>query len=269
MKTTRPLSLFAVVVLVGCAAGGATPPETGASLDSLDAFCAARAKAECNDTVVKSCKSKTKDACVASRTAICKSSVPQGVRYDADAAGTCIDAVTEAYADAKLGPGEITGLADVCGPKVFVGKGTARDRCTSDWDCDASIGLVCLKAWGKDEGKCLVPNLVPTAAACDGEADVCPSDSYCDDQTKVCVPKHAPGESCQPGLIFCMDTAVCAGGGPFGGGCKDKLSLGETCRLDSDCKDGLCEKPTGAPMGACAAELELSPLSSACTGFGS
>jgi hypothetical protein len=264
-----PTRLLFFALLAGCAAGAEAPPETAASLDSLEAFCAARAKAECNDKVVKGCKSRTKDGCVAARKASCQSSVPQGVRYDAGAAGSCIAAVTDAYSDAMLSPEETKRLAEVCGPKVFVGKGTARDRCTSDWDCDASIGLSCLKSWGKDEGMCLVPHRVETASACDGEADVCPLDSFCDDQTKVCVPKHAPGETCQPGLILCMDTAVCAGGGPFGGGCKDKLSLGETCRLDEDCKDGLCEKPTGAPMGSCAAALELTPLSAACMGFGS
>jgi hypothetical protein len=266
---TKTLSLV-LVLLASCAAGSESPPpDPGTRYDSLETFCAARARAECSDVVVQKCKSKGRDACVAARTDHCKGSMPQGVRYNPAGADACIRAVTDAYADAKLSAAESANIDDACGPKVFVGKGTARDRCESNWDCDASVGLVCMRAYGKDEGKCLVPHVVEPASSCADEADVCPSDSYCDTMTKVCVPKHASGESCQPGYIECVDTAVCAGGGPFGGGCRDKLQDGDTCAQSIDCMNGLCEKPTGAAMGTCSASLELSPLSAACTGFGS
>lgn len=259
-----------VAVHLGCAAGSEDVPEKPvARYASLDDFCRGRAEAECNDTVLGKCRVKDKNACITSRAAICKASIPQGVTYVATAGEACIRTVRDAYGDAALQGAELTAIQRACSTKVFGGPGVARDPCTVDYDCDGTRGFECIRGWGQDQGKCLVPVAVGAGAACSGEADRCPDDFYCDFTSKVCKPRPGAGEPCQPNYTPCVDQAVCVGGGPFGGGCRAKSSAGESCRYDSDCADGACEKPSGSPKGACAPVITMSPLSDACSGFGS
>jgi hypothetical protein len=261
---------FLLALLPACAAGSAdTPDNTTNRYASLDDFCRGRAEAECNDAVLAKCRVKEKKACIDSRTAICKSLIPQGVKYVPTAGESCIRIVREAYTDAALAGTELRAIERACSTKVFGGPGLARDTCTVDYDCDGTKGLECIRAWAEDEGKCLVPIPVGPGASCAGEADRCPEEFYCEYTNKICKPRPIAGEQCQPGWAPCVETALCAGAGPFGGGCKAKGAVGDPCRFDSDCADAACEKPSGSPNGVCATVLTMSPLSAACNGFGS
>lgn len=262
------VTLFSL--LGGCAAGSEDAPvKPAVRYASLDDFCRGRAEAECNDTVVQKCRVKDRVACMTSRAALCRSTIPQGVTYVAAAGESCIRAVRDAYADAQLHGSELVAIARACSSKVFGGPGVAREPCTVDYDCDGTKRLECITTWGQDQGKCLAPNPVGPGASCAGEADRCPEDFYCETRDKICKPRPLAAEPCQPGYMPCVEQAMCSGGGPFGGVCRAKGSIGEPCRYDSDCTDAACEKPSGSPNGACATVLTMSPLSAACTGFGS
>lgn len=261
--------LFAISTLVAaCAHGSVDTEPTSNRFASLDEFCKGRAEAECNDTVLAKCRVKERSACVAARVAACKSTIPQGVKYVPTAGEACIKTVRDAYSDAMLQGGELRAIEKACSTKVFGGPGVARDPCTVDYDCDGTKGLECIRTWAQDEGKCLAPVAVGPGASCAGEADRCPDEFYCEYTNKICKPRPIPGEQCQPGWAPCVETAMCAGAGPFGGGCKAKPAVGDPCRYDSDCADAACEKPSGSPNGVCATVLTMSPLSAACMGFG-
>lgn len=258
-----------VALLLGCATGDNDVDEPAAKFASIDDYCRGRAEAECNDLVVQKCRAKDRAACVASRTKVCKTGVPQGVTYVAKLGEVCIKTVGDAYADAQLHGTELLSMTKTCGTRMFAGPGDARTACTVNLDCDGSKGLECFKAWNEEQGKCLAPVLVGPGASCAGEADRCPEDFYCDGKTKICEPRPVADEPCQPGYMPCVESAECIGGGPFGGVCRSKLGLGEPCRYDSECAENACERPSGSPNGTCAAVLTLSSLSDTCTGFGS
>lgn len=264
-----PLALLALpLAFTACARGAddAPPPPT---LTTVEAFCEARATAECSEPTVTRCKVKDRAACVAARRTACKAAVPQGVKLVPQRAEACVAAVESAYADAKLAGEERAAIEAACEKGLFAGPFGPRARCTTDVDCDASQGLECVKAWGAADGKCLVPVRVGPAAACGGEADRCPADSFCDGTTKVCTARHAEGQQCQDGYSACAVGLVCLGSGPFGGRCVAKAVTGEQCSAHGECASGICEKPAKAAVGNCADVVDLSPLSDACTGFGS
>ena len=256
------------VLLTGCAAGSVAPEE-GTRYASLDDFCRGRAEAECNTAVLEKCRVKEKPACVKARMDACKTSIPQGVTYVPLAGESCIRAVREAYRDAQLFGAELTAIQRSCSTKVFGGPGGAREPCTVDYDCDGTKGFECIRGWNQDTGKCLKPVAVGPGASCAGEADRCPDDFYCEYNEKICNPRPIADETCQTGWAPCVEAATCIGGGPFGGTCKAKAGVGEPCRYDGDCAEFACEKPSGSPNGVCATVITMSPLSAACTGFGS
>ncbi len=261
--------LLPLLLAVPACAHGADDAPKPSELTTVEAFCEARAAAECSDGAVSRCKVKDRTTCLAARKSSCKAAVPQGVKLVPQRADLCVKAVSGAYEDAKLGADELRAVDKACNVGLFAGPFGPRASCTTSFDCDATQNLECVKAYGASEGKCLVPVLVAAASSCAGEADRCPDDSFCDGTTKVCVPKRAEGQQCQPGYAYCTDDLVCQGGGPFGGHCNAKAVVGEQCSLDSECATGICEKPAKATVGNCAETMELSPLSNACAGFGS
>jgi len=259
---------------LGCAAGAADPrPDPGSdaavaadSYDTLDGFCAARAKAECNDAVVKACGSKTSTVCITARTDACKSSAPQGTTYQPKNAAACIDTIKSVYADATLTDVEIATLNVDCGTKIFSGPGAARSPCTTDYDCSSADGLSCIIGLGQTDGKCLAPNVVQPSEACPNEADVCTKGYYCDAKSKTCNPKAAQGQPCYSTITPCDDGLKCPDS-PFGSGCMTLAGPGESCNSDTDCAKGMCDKLQGSPEGNCTQTVTLSTLDSLCVGF--
>jgi len=263
------LKIFSVVLamapLVGCAAGAVDSAPTGQKYATLEDFCKARANAECTAIVVSKCGAPSVEACVAKRTASCKTGAPQGVTYVASNAEKCLDTIKEVYADAKLSDVEIASLGEACGSKIFSGPGGARSECNVDYDCKTQDGLVCMVPSGATTARCLVPNLVAGAAPCPGEADVCPGDYFCEAKSKTCATRAAISEPCYD-LLPCQPGLAC-NPSPFGGGCHAKAGPGEPCKLDADCTKGVCDKLVGSTNGNCTETILLTPLDSVCEGF--
>ncbi|GAC1394429.1 MAG: hypothetical protein NVSMB47_03390 [Polyangiales bacterium] len=264
-------SALSSALLAGCAAGAADPvPRADAQGSAppkpttVEAYCQARAEAECTEVVRARCKSKSVASCVAGRIVACKDAVPQGDTFVAANVDGCLAAVKEAYADAKLSKAELTAIADACGPKLFSGPGVARAPCTSDFDCATVSGLVCVHALD-GSGKCLAPHRVQPAQTCANEDDVCTAGFFCEGKAKTCQPKAALGEQCFS-AIPCADGMYCIAS-PFGGGCRAKAGAGEGCKLDDDCATGLCDKLSGGSAGNCTDALDLNPLGATCVGF--
>jgi len=258
-----------VAALCGCATGNDEVDEKAVPFSTVADYCRGRAEAECNELVLAKCRATDRASCVASRTKLCRSTVPQGATYVPRVGERCVKTVLDAYADAQLSGTELVAIERTCGTQMFAGPGDARATCTVDLDCDGSRGLECTRAWNADSGKCLRPIAVGPGASCAGEADRCPADFYCEQRSMICEPRPAAEEPCQPGYMPCVESATCVGSGPFGGVCRAKLALGEACRYDSDCSDHACERPMGSPNGTCAAVLAMSTLSDVCSGFGS
>ena len=271
-----PLLLLLAASQLACAAGAAEPPQAqaqgdvGAKYATLQDFCKARGKAECTADVASKCGAPSVEACIKARTTACLDAAPQGATYVVDSAEPCLAAVTSAYATTKLTTASLASIATLCGPKLFSGPGVARTPCSVDYDCATVSGLRCMtttSATGESVGKCLKPNPVAASAPCGGEADVCPTDFFCELKSKTCAPAAIVTEGCQPGVIPCASGLYCPGGGPFGGGCKEKAHAGESCKVSSDCGDGLCDKLSGSASGNCTGTIELNKLDEMCVGF--
>jgi hypothetical protein len=251
---------FAAVALV--AFGCAGPESIESQTATLTEFCQARAQTECNTQVVTSCQVKDTPTCVTQRAATCLQSTPQGTVYVPAAAPPCLQAVATAYATATLTADALATVASVCEP-VFSGPGAARAQCTVDYDCALADGLRCLVPLGQTEGKCLVPNLIPAAGPCPGEADVCSGAYFCDPQTLVCVAEGGAGSTCTPDVQPCMQGFTC----PFSiflTTCAPLAAAGDACLAATDCASNLCDKATGQSQGVCADQVQLTALDSMC-----
>jgi hypothetical protein len=269
--------MLALSLILGsaCAAGVEDPgpppkpaPDPAMKYGSIDDFCKARAAAECNELVAKKCGTAGVDACIATRTTVCKEEAPQGATLVTKNADACIAAVKSAFEDAKISVVERTGIVDVCGAPLFSGPGAVRAPCTTDFDCATIDGLSCVVPPDEKTGKCLARHLVEPAAPCPGEADVCPGDYFCEGKSKTCAPRALEGQDCQSVLHPCNAGLWCPNT-PFGGGCRPLAGSGEACKLDGDCvpSAGLCDKLVGSPQGNCTDVVSLTALDSLCAAF--
>ena len=265
----RPLPSLLIAALVlsctfGCAAGSEDDHKTATSYETLDGFCEARGKVECNELVVKSCGAKDAVACVAARKKACIAEAPQGASYTVAGAGGCITVAKAAYQDGKLTTDELDDLQNACGTKVFSGPGAARAPCTSDYDCKTADGLRCVTPTGATASKCLKPNTVDLGGSCESEADLCTKEAFCDSKSHACTTRAPVGAQCQVGTcargLFCVTS-------PFNSGCRAKLQEGEACNKDADCGSELCARWVGAPSGSCVAALEFSASLAQCASF--
>lgn len=256
-----PLSVLAVA----CATAVADAPPPTASYATVEGYCSARAAAECNATVVSHCGVKDASSCTSKRAAACVGAAPQGATYVAAKAGPCVDAVTAAYATATLTRESLDKVDQACA-LVFSGPGAVRAPCATDIDCSSADGLSCVVPTGQKAGKCLKPNAVMGGAACGGEADVCPSDYFCDAKSTTCVAKGAVGSDCIPDQMPCMQGLKC-NYSLFNTGCVALAPAGSPCMLDSECADGLCDKAMSSATGTCSAAITLSPLDAKCVDY--
>src|SRR5512135_371510 len=97
MRRTAFVITFAATVFA-CAA----PEDLTTQVATLDQYCNARAKEECSQALVTSCKVKDVSTCVAQRSTKCMNDVPQGTTYVPSAAPACLQAVASAYATTTL-----------------------------------------------------------------------------------------------------------------------------------------------------------------------
>lgn len=261
----RLIALPAVAVVAIACAAPVIEPDSATQYASLGSFCDARARAECNPQVVSHCGGKDANACVQKVSAACLSSAPQGATYQPVHAQACIDAVKDAYATATLTKDALSKVDAACAA-LWSGPGAARAPCGVDLDCSSKDGLVCIVPLGESGGKCLKPNVVAGAGSCAGEADVCPTDYYCEAKSRVCVAMGAEGAQCNKETMPCMTGLYCSGS-LFVTGCKPLAPAGTPCNTGSDCADGLCDKAQASAQGTCSAAITLSPLDSMCVNY--
>jgi hypothetical protein len=282
MKQAALLGLFSALVSA-CAAGSVTPPAPPASaasadggdggnvdLSTVNAFCNARAAAECSDAVISQCVVSDKTSCLTKGAASCMAAVPQGTTYQQGKAQACLDAVTAAYGMGQITAASQATIDQACGPALFSGPGAARSPCSGPYDCSSAQSLTCIIAFPAPTdgmGKCLVPNNVPAGAACSGEADVCADSYYCEPMSKQCVADEAVGQSCSPGYQPCATGLTCPGLGIFGSTCKALPPDGSPCKAGTDCASGLCDKAAAQAQGNCASVITLTQIDSLCLQF--
>lgn len=259
-RTAFVLTLAATVF--ACAA----PEDLTTQVATLDDYCNARAKEECSQALVTSCKAKDVSTCVQDRSAKCLTDVPQGTKYVPAAASACLKAVADAYATTTLTATALDTIATACEP-VFSGPGAARAPCTVDYDCSLADGLRCLIPFGETAGKCMQPNVIDPGGACPGEADVCSGPYFCDPKSKVCVAEGGEGSSCSPYYQPCMKGYTCPGSGLFGATCQPLRASGDSCTAGGDCASGLCDKAIGQAEGTCADQIQLTALDSMCAAY--
>lgn len=247
----------ASIIALGCAG----PESIASECATLTSFCQARAQTECNAEVVASCQVKDTATCVTQRANACQQAAPQGTVYVPAAGPACLQAVATAYATATLTADALATVATTCEP-VFSGPGAARAQCTVDYDCALADGLRCLIPLGQTQGKCLVPNIIPAAEPCPGEADVCSGTYFCDPQSQVCLAESAQGATCEPDMQPCMPGLFCPGG--LFSTCSALGASGNACLADTDCTSNLCDKAIGQSQGVCADQIQLTALDSMC-----
>ena len=119
-------SILLVCLAAGCSSSQAGPGSHDPYGD-VGSFCEQWGKAACNKTVVTNCSAASADKCVATQKEYCLALVsPSG--YSSKFAKQCIQAVHDAYADAKLTASEyqvVTSLGRALRP---AGKGTRGRR---------------------------------------------------------------------------------------------------------------------------------------------
>jgi hypothetical protein len=243
-------------------------------------FCLAKAKAECNGTVVNLCNT-TVDACVKGRSAsaICN---PASLPYDPAPAQACITALTSAWADGVLNYTEIDANTKACTP-VFTQKHVSGDVCappaapaaglpssaTVGWEtgadaaCDTASGLSCVIPAGKAEGTCVDAKVLPGGGDCSIAGTVCDQHLYCKDGT--CAVAKNLGEACTDQKL-CDAQYVCTNGL-----CANRGAKGTKCTADADCAGqdgptGFCIKDA-AGNGQCFDTFNLNPFANSCASF--
>jgi hypothetical protein len=252
------LPFVATSLAIACA----SPEDLAQQTATLQDFCNARAKTECNTAIVTSCHVKDQGTCVTQRASACMKNVPQGTTYVPSAGPPCIQAVAAAYTTSTITAAALASVATTCEP-IFTGPGAARSPCTVDYDCSTQDGLRCIIPYQMTSGKCLQPNVVQPAAPCPGEADQCPSSYYCDPMSLVCVAQGGTGAPCDYRYPSCLPGNRCPGS-IFSTTCLALKPAGDACTTNADCASSLCDKANGQSQGVCADEVQLTALDSMC-----
>jgi hypothetical protein len=205
--------------------------------------------------VVNGCIARSADTCIASVASDCETKIPDG-KYSDKTAQDCLDAVAQAYSDAKITADErdvVIGFGGAC-DKIISGSGGADDSCDDDTDCNRDEDLACVKKAGAPSGKCEKPNPTDNGASCTAADAVCGEGFYCDG--KHCVEgggQDAPCAADSPCTtnFRCVDASPAAAGGDGGasdGGavtstnatCQPLLQRGDICESDDECASQIC-----------------------------
>lgn len=261
----RLTTIVFLTFVAACAAPVDNGPNAKNGYPTVDAFCAARAEAECTRMVVEKCGGKDEATCASKSKLDCMGHVPQGTRYMPDKAAICIERTRTAYSDGQLTALEVADMKKIC-ETVFSGPGAARTPCSVNADCASADNLACVIPFGEKTGKCLVPNVVPMGGPCSAEADVCTENFYCDRMKLQCLPKAGAMESCNEGWRPCLPNLKC-NGALFAASCGPLSGVGVPCTKDDECDSHLCAKGKSSGEGTCADAIVFSPLAAACAPF--
>jgi len=179
------------------------------------------------------------------------SALPAGT-YSPKGAETCVNAVSAAYADARLSAQENRTIAEAC-VTVFEGPGVANTTCKKDTECKMSAGLRCVLRGGSDTGSCQVPQIVTGGGVCSAANQSCAAGFHCG-PTDHCDINSQAGEPCNDALP-CAPGARCT----LAGKCEKKLDDSSVCTSDEECLNSLCARGTSSQQGLCVSQMTLAP----------
>ena len=222
-------------------------------------FCTQWAAAACNSKVVTACGGSA-DSCNSRQSTYCQGLLPSN--YNSKNAKTCIIAVKNAYADAKITADELKVVRDLGAPcnQLVEGPKQAGDTCGADDECDSIIGLFCVIKAGQTEGTCQVPQVVGGGLDCSAPAAQCATGFYCNGQN--CIVRVAEGGTCDLDHP-CLETSQCLGAtGSMT--CAAKAPVGGTCTKNEDCASTICAVGTNR----CIDSVTLTPDSPLCKDLG-
>lgn len=264
-QTGKGLS-FCFLLLGLLSAGGCSSAEDAPDPNAtVSGFCGNWAKAACSAPVVQACAGVDKvdasltDACVMSQRVFCEDLLSPAKGYSSQKATQCLNAVQEAYKDARLTATEIATVRHRGEPCNHLIKGPqgAGESCGSDDDCDTVKDYLCVKKSG--EGTCQIPKLVENGDPCSAPDSACSPGYYCGID-EACVKSKAVGKTCaadfecETGLVCDSTTSKCT----------EKVSP-ESCTQDADCTTNVCDIPYKASEGRCVSSIILSGTTSVCT----
>ena len=251
---TKPLIALALLCLtlpVGCS-GAEEPPDP---LRSEEGFCREWARAACQAPVITA-SDTTSDDCEDSQTTFCLSIVPRN--YTSRKASACLSGVKAAYRDSVLTAEEVQIVRYLAAPCDQLSAGTSEegDSCEANDDCNTSLGFSCVRKLDATEGTCQKPEEVPPGDACDGDAQVCEEDYYCNGEN--CVAYKKLGAACDADYQCSPEDrcAIAVVGEP--GECTALADLNDVCTANEDCQTHYCYIEAGATEGECASNIQLS-----------
>ncbi len=232
-KTASPRALLLLAAGASVAWWGCTK---ASPYPDVASFCAAKAKAECQVSLVCAIDAS---ACASYRAGLCvqdaASATASGTRtYDPGNVQPCLDALNAAYGNtnskilfaALFGPGSIT---DKC-ERVFAGIAVQDKPCVTDYDCSGE--LICSPAtFGSAQEVCAPAVSKNLGDFCSDPGSMCPVDAYCANTGAApeCQPSAAAGMACSvaPPCVS-MDRCI-------GGFCAIRASAGQACTTNDDC----------------------------------
>jgi hypothetical protein len=254
------LVLLALTLPLGCKVEE-DPPDP---LASRSGFCDAWAGNVCQADVVKYCNASSVDDCKSSQSDFCMGIIPES--YSSKHAEDCLTAVKTAYADGDLSPEDIAIVIKLGAPCDQLSKGSVDegDSCSSNDDCNTAGGLTCIIKLGAASGVCGTPEEVGGGESCEGDAEVCAKNFYCDGAN--CIAYKKTGKACDADYQ-CLpeDHCVIAVDDTTGMGlCTLRADLNEACTQDDDCQSHYCPMAAGATEGQCAGTIRLSRTEPLC-----
>jgi hypothetical protein len=175
-----------------------------------------------------------------------------------DARGdACIDAVSDAYADADLTGAELDTVRRLGGDCSGIVTGTRAlgQSCDTDNDCDRSNGAECIRRGGLPGGICQVAEEVGAGQSCSDPAQTCSDGFFCDGNN--CIASKSAGQACAND-VECAPSGFC---GPDDA-CVTRRAVGSACASDNECESLLCYEAGGE--STCAELVRLSPAEDLC-----
>jgi hypothetical protein len=230
--------------------GGCEVDGSPCAYPTVESFCAAIAKAECQETtpcglLASGCAAYRQSACLEG--AILMPSVTSDIAsrtYTPANAAACVDAVTSAFAAAEIPYASLP--FDTC-ERVFVGSVATNGLCTNDYDCASGLG--CVPAVPSNSGG------ASTAPTCQHVISVALGDSCA-----------TPGDECQGSSCQLSNGSQPVCGAFVGDG------YGATCATADECGQGVCVNfACYAPRAAgetCTSSDECALQSPLCDGDG-
>lgn len=226
-KALRSMAFSSGLALVAC--GGEDRPAE--KYPTSDAFCAAKAAAECA-AVAASC-SVTDERCKDVRKSACNTAAGaatgQGRTYRASNAEACITKTSEVYASRTIDSAKEAAFDEAC-ERVFAGSKKLSEACVQKYDCEGSI--IC----DTDKGFCAQPVSKKEREPCNNPGDICGTGLYCQPNgaSNFCATKNKLGESCNA-TMPCLEDLRCNGTS-----CVVLEAAGEPCDSNDQCSTGFC-----------------------------